>query len=220
MATRRWEWDIYKRGLQGLNYISKSSYYAGNEEEFLELHPPIQAAMGEHDELVAKVYFLCGEMYQSVVESEHLRAVYENVTSPESLQQLRVAFSFELEKYKTDEALISALFGDTSEERHLRVLAEYVISDREDMQLGYRTTAPLWNMHKEKFREISGLPSLLTFKLTADEVREQLINHTDALLGELKKTRKELARQYGVSVDTPVAENKYPHSFGLSWESA
>jgi hypothetical protein len=216
LATKRWEWDIYKGGLQGLHYIAKSSHSAGNEEEFLELHPHIQVAMREHDDHVAQVYSRCEELYKSIVESDQLRAVYKLAISPESLQQMRVAHPFKLENYKTDEALISALFGDTSEERHLRVLAEYVISDKDDMQVGYRTTAPLWNEHKEKFREISSLPPLLTLKLRADEARELLINATDALIGELKKTRKELARQHGVSVDTPVTDTKYLPSFGLN----
>jgi hypothetical protein len=203
LVTRLWEWDIYKGGLQGLGYISKVEYHTANQEDFVDLHPQVQALMQEHDKHVAAVYAHCEDMYKNIAESSFLRDIYGRVTSPESLHQLRVLYHSDLGHLPTDEAVMTKIFGSTPVEHHLRVLAQYVISGKGDLGSAFTTYAPLWNTYKDQFHALLKFPPLSEYKMRADEVREQLIDIIGILVTELKERRKELARQHGVPMDTP-----------------
>lgn len=207
----KWKWDKYNGGLQGLSYISNQIYNSGNEEEFLELYPYIQSSMKDYDNDVAALYAHSHELFESIKSNSYVLDVYLKAISPESLLELRTMFQTQSQHQATDEAVVQELFGHaTSRENHLETLAECIISDRGQMPHGSGIMiAPLWNTYREKLCIALNYPPLSTYKQRADKAREGLILKTNGLIDVVKKTRTELARQYGVPVDTPTSAAPY-----------
>jgi hypothetical protein len=213
LEEKKWEWDRDKGGLQGLIYIGKRTYSSGNEEEFLELYPHIQMAIEEYDRCVEEVHARYKELFENITASNYVLDVYLKAISSESIQQLRVNFHDKLQHSATDEDVVKALFGgysNLSREDHLKILSEYIITNRGKMSvMGGSTTAPLWNTYRDKFCIALDYPPLRDYKIKADEAREQLILNGTTLINELKKIRTDLARQHGVPVDTPVRDTQF-----------
>lgn len=210
LMKKKWEWDIYQGGLQGLTYLSNRVYNSGNQEEFLDQYPHIHVAMEEYDKCVTHVYEYCNELFEAIKNNDFIRDLYLQAISSESIQQLRDTFHQQLHHHATDEAVIKELFGhSTTQDHHLTVLAQYIISNRGELGVGMTTTAPLWNTYRDKFCVAPDYPPLLAYKSNADKARNELILSTNTLIDELKKIRTELARQHGVPVDTPARDAQY-----------
>lgn len=216
LETKKWDWDIYRGGLQGLQYLNEWARGSGDKEVFLELHARVRSGMKEYDRKLAEVYSSCDELFEQIRASGFLLDLYRQTTTPEALEPLRVEFHAQMSHVATPEALLSNLFGDTSEERHLRVLSQYVVGDVESLGVGFTTTAPFWNTYGAKFRKLTTYPPLLAHKEKADGAREQLLKSVNALAGELTAILKDLGRQHGIPVDTPPPSYP-PGAYGLGY---
>jgi hypothetical protein len=209
LERRKWAWDSYKGGLQGLGYFSEWARYSGDKEEFLELHPQIRAGIEEHDRRLAEVYARCNDLFEQIRSSSFLLDLYRKYTAPEAIEPLRVMFHTQLGHYSTPEAIVTNLFGDTPEVNRLEWLAQYIITDAEEMAVGIATTAPFWNTYGESFRALTKHPPLLTYAEVADDARSQLLTTVNGLLEGLTKTRTEIGRLHAVPMDTPAAPVAY-----------
>lgn len=72
LETRKWQWDIYKGGLQGLRYLSGWADDSGDKEEFLEHHPRVRSGLDEHDQHLAEVMARCNELFEQISRSGSL----------------------------------------------------------------------------------------------------------------------------------------------------
>jgi len=207
LERRKWTWDRW--GVRGngisIYYIGDRESYSANQEQFLEAHPEIQAAMDEHDEFVRRVDDCCGQLFQAVKNSSYLLDIYLETTTSESLQKLKAAYPNRLEHSQTDEAILESMFGhSTDRDKHLASLAECVINTSGEFSPHDRTTAPIWNTYRDKFLEVLKLPPVSDYWARADAAREELLSQTCALITLLKTRLSELTKQHGV----PVEETK------------
>jgi hypothetical protein len=204
LVKRKWTWELYRTKLSELSYISDRASYSGLQEEFSELYPEIQGAMDKHDEAVTNVRTKCEKFFQEIVESQYLLDLYLETTSAESLQKLRSEFPTKLERYQTDEDLLTELFGRSSpREDHLRLLAQYIVNGTDELPNNY-TTYPFWNTYNEKFLLMTNYPPISVYSNDADKARDELIHSVEFLISLLKKTRSELAHQHGIPVEEPA----------------
>jgi hypothetical protein len=207
LERRKWTWDRWAMRGNGISiyYISDRDSYSANQEQFLEAHSEIQAAMDEHDELVRKVDTCCEQLFQAVKESSHLLDLYLEATTSESLQKLKAAYSNRLEHSQTDETILESMFGHaTDRDKHLASLAEYIVNSAGELSPHDRTTAPIWNTYRDKFLEVLKLPPVSDYWARADAAREELLSQIGALITLLKTRLSELTKQHGV----PVEETK------------
>lgn len=204
LERRKWTWDRWAVTGNGLSihYISDRGRYSANQEQFLEAHPEIQAAMDEHDELVGRVNACCEELFQAVKGSSHLLDAYLGTTTSESLQGLKDAYKTELEHSNTDEAILQRIFGhNTNRGKHLASLAEHIINTSGEFSSQDRSTAPIWNTYRDKFLEVLKFPPVSEYWTRAGEAREALIQQIETLTDLLKTRRSELTKQHGVPVE-------------------
>jgi len=205
LEQKKWTWDRWNKirsgiGLKELHYVSDRRAYSANKEQFLESCPEIQEAMDEHDKAVKVVGDRCEELVNAIKQSNHLLDIYLKATTSESLQALAVAYPDELGSYKTDEAILSRMFGSTEREKHLAILAEYIVNELEEFHSG-NTTTPFWNTYRDKFLVAFKYPPISHYWAKADAAREELLRRLEILIGLLKKTLSELTRKHGVPVE-------------------
>ena len=204
LERKKWTWDVYGRELQELHHVGEHSGFSGNHEEFLAEYPDLQAVLDDHDAAVDEVYLRCKTLFQEIRRSSYLLDIYLKTTTSAALQEVKAAYAQRLGQYETDEALLQALFGQTtSRDEHLALLAQYIVNGTGDLPHNY-TTHPFWNTHKDKFLVLPEYPPLSEYRVAADRARQQLLARGGTLIKMMKQIRSELSRQHGIPVEAVV----------------
>jgi hypothetical protein len=205
LEREKWTWDRWSSipiEIKEITYIGDRSTYSGNQEQFLESYPEIQQAMDDHDKAVAEVNTRCEELFEAIKKSHHLLDIYLTTITPEALQPLKIIFPSELGHCATDEDILQRIFGSsTNREDHLATLAEYILNKSTEFSLSDRTTAPIWNTHRDKFLQVLEFGPIANYWNKANQARERLLKRLEHLVGLLRNTRSELTRQHGVPVE-------------------
>lgn len=201
LEQSKWTWNRW-HGPKELRYVSDRSTYSANQEQFLEAHSEIQALMDEHDKAVREVNRRYEALFRAIMESELLLDVYLKTTTSEALQSLKAMFYDELSNCNTDESIMHKIFPFSDKrEDHLAVLAENIVNKAGDFNPGDRTTAPIWNTHKECFLELLDYKPIVDYWAAAQEARNELLQCVETLIGLLRSIRTELTRRHGVPVE-------------------
>jgi hypothetical protein len=201
LERRKWTWDASSRSSHGLevHYISDREGYSPTQEQFFESHLEIQRAMDGHDEAVSIVFARCEQLFQAIKESSHLRSIYMEATSSQSLQDLKAKYPNDLEYAKTDEEIMRKLFNfPDHQDRHLATFAADIMNEVGETSSHNRTTAPLWNTYREQFLEALNHHPIRDYLIEADAARDELLRKIEILITLLKKEREDLSKQHGI----------------------
>jgi hypothetical protein len=205
LEQKKWTWDRWhgpRAGLKELNYISDRSTYSGNQEQFLDAHPEIQVALDEHDKAVIVVNTRCVQLFQAIKNSKLLLDRYLKTITTEALEPLKIKFHSQLSHCSSTVAMLQNIFGSPNKrEDHLEMLAEYIVNKAADFNVGDRTTAPIWNTHKEHFLEVLEYNPVADYWAEAEKARDELQLRLATLIDLLKTIRAELTRRHGVPVE-------------------
>lgn len=195
--------------MQGLQSLTEWSGDSGDKEEFLDLHPQIKARLGEHDALAGEVSLRCDELFEQIRTSDALRDLFKQHTTAEAIDALRENYSYQLTHVNTPEEALSKMFGDESEEKRLKLLSQYIISDTGSFIGNDRTTAPFWNTYGEKFRALTKYPPLREPAQEAERAGARRLSLIETTITEVMELRREICRRHGIQIETPILPNSY-----------
>ncbi|MCA1568092.1 MAG: ATP-binding protein [Acidobacteria bacterium] len=205
LARGKWTWKASSGSLSELTHLSDRPYYSvsENQEQLLEQRPEIGVSLKQHDAAVEDFRNRLAGLHEAVMMSPELALIYQEKTSPASLQVLSCAFPSKLGSCKDDAAIMANLFVGSDPAFHLDLLSRHIVNNEADLGVGFTTTAPLWNTYRSEFMAVLSAPTVAKLKIQLEESEEFLVVAVATLIQQLTETRRELARRYNVPYAEP-----------------
>jgi hypothetical protein len=207
LESGKWKWSYYEYDRTEHVHLLRAGNDWANLDQFLEEYTKIRLQIEKHNELVTLLLKQIEQLYDSIRDSQELRAAFRMATEPQQLLKIRESDSYHFSNAATPEEILRRMFSDTSEAHCLAALAELVLNEVDQDIEGSRTFAPLWNAHRQLFLMVNNYPNLPRNK--AHETRQALLDCVRDLAKLLKEVRRALAFEYRVPYNSEQRDELY-----------
>jgi len=185
LVEKNWTWRFRPASLEAIRevrvYIDREAW--PNLEQFEELHPNVKRARTAHDKLVVTLTRHCQHLHKALRTSEDLKNLFLDLTTPQALRDIGKG--------------LQDLFGAYPKSDYLDVLAEHIVNNTGDLPSHY-TTAPLWNLHRERFLVILGHPAVRPQWEATRRAGESLLRESRRLSQVLGQVRLSFSLEHDV----------------------
>lgn len=195
LRKKNWTWQFQPGGLESIRRITV--YVAPearpNLDLFFQLNPAVALICKAHDKAVDELSRACSELQTALQSDSRLKILYQQFTSPKSLE-------------KMGRTLVD-LFGAYPQSSHLALLAQYVVNNTAELP-DYYYTAPFWNKHRKTFLAILSNPAVRSRSDAVNTAGAGLLRQVDRLILLSKQTRLRLSLEYDVPPGSSVSTHR------------
>jgi hypothetical protein len=196
LESGKWKWSYYEYDRTEHVHLLRAGNAWANLDQFLEEYTEIRLQIEKHNELVTLLLKQIEQLYDSIRDSQELRAAFRMATEPQQLLKIRESDSYHFSNAETPEDILRVMFSNMNEAHCLAALAEFVLNEV-DYDIGdSRTFAPLWNTQRKLFLMVNNHPN--PAKDDALKMRQDLLACVCNLAKLLKEARRSLALEYRV----------------------
>lgn len=200
LEMEKWDWGRYGGNLQEFIRIStlKDGEFVLNLEQITGMHSKLKSLIVEHDERVIELYQQVEKLFNKINESVELRELYSRLTSPQALKAAKERGSYRLSQCNTEEDLLNALFGYSSDADDRRAWLAHEIVNKSGELPGHIGHSPMWNINREELLTLLDRPAFQAGIQDLQRARDLLMQAIDRLKNELKQLRDDLAKRFQI----------------------